>query len=168
MLTHDLIETLESHFRADRGNVIAMNAVAATGALSATSDWEVISRTTHTFSHEVRTSAVTDQKQTGRCWAFAGLNVLRAAAMNSLNLESFELSQSYLMFFDKLEKSNFFIQAMIDTASEPLDGRLVQWLLNDPVPDAGQWDMFVNLVERYGVIPKSHMPESWSSSRSRT
>jgi bleomycin hydrolase len=109
----------------------------------------------------------TDQGRSGRCWLFAGLNVLRLAAMKKMNLEKFELSQTYLMVWDKLERANYFLEAVIETRAEPLDGRLVMWLLADPLADGGQWDMFVSLVEKYGVVPKSAMPETKSSSNSR-
>lgn len=111
-------------------------------------------------------SPVTDQHRSGRCWLFASTNVFRIALMKKYNLESFELSQSYLFFWDKLEKSNWFLEQIIDTASEDLDGRLVQHLLGDIVSDGGQWDMVYNLVEKYGLVPKSVYPDNWSAMNS--
>ena len=96
-----------------------------------------------------------------------GLNALRLETLKNLNLDQFEFSQTHLMFWDKLEKSNFFLENILETCNEPLDGRLVQWLLSQPLSDGGQWDMFINLIEKYGVVPKSVMPETQSSSNSR-
>ena len=114
----------------------------------------------------VQTPEATNQKASGRCWLFAGLNTLRLKAMQRLGLESFELSQAYLMFWDKVEKANYFYENILATLDEPLDGRLLMWLLAQPLSDAGQWDMLVNLIEKYGVVPKAVMPESFSSSAS--
>ena len=121
----------------------------------------------HTFSHKLASNKATSQEHSGRCWLFSGLNVLRAEAMKKMNMKEFELSQSYQMFWDKLEKSNYFLESVITTLDEPIDGRLFMFLLKDPLQDGGQWDMFINLVKKYGVVPKSVMPETESSSNSR-
>ncbi|KAJ1919072.1 bleomycin hydrolase [Mycoemilia scoparia] len=119
------------------------------------------------FSHttEIKVN-ITDQKSSGRCWIFAGLNMLRQAVMKENNLDDFQFSQSYLFFFDKIEKSNWFLENIIDTLDEPLDSRVVQYLLSDPIGDGGQWDMFVSLVQKYGVVPQYAFPESHHSSNS--
>ncbi len=95
---------------------------------------------------------VTNQRSSGRCWIFAATNVFRVAIMKKHNLSDFELSQAYLFFWDKLEKANWFLEQIIDTANEDLDGRLVQDLLKSPVGDGGQWDMLANLVTKYGLV----------------
>jgi len=154
-------------FDAEPKNLLALNAVSKNGIRAVALSRAVVNRTDHTYSHLIETPEATSQKKSGRCWLFAGLNTLRLAAMEKMNLESFELSQACLMFWDKLEKANFFLENIIETRDEPLDGRLVMWLLADPLPDGGQWDMFVNLIEKYGVVPKSVMPETNSSSDSR-
>ena len=97
---------------------------------------------------------------------FAGLNVLRVAAMKSLKVDQFEFSQTYLQFYDKLEKANWFLETMIATSDEPTDGRLISFLLQDPIQDGGQWDMFTDLVRKYGVVPKTAMPDAESSGES--
>lgn len=97
---------------------------------------------------------------------FAGLNLFRVTAMEKLGLEKFELSQTYAMFWDKIEKSNFFLESIIRTTDEPVDGRCSP-TCSDPIQDGGQWDMFVNLIKKYGVVPKSVMPEAESSTNSR-
>lgn len=109
---------------------------------------------------------ITNQRSSGRCWLFASTNVFRIAIMKRYNLESFELSQAYLFFWDKLEKSNWFLEQIIDTANEDLDGRLVQHMLGDIVSDGGQWDMVYNLVEKYGLVPQALYPDNWSAMNS--
>ena len=131
------------------------------------------SKINHHFSSSLRESLgieliPANQFQTGRCWLFAMLNTIRLPLIKKLNLPmSFELSQSYLMFWDKAERANFFLETMIETADEPLDGRLVQFLLSNPIQDAGQWDMACSLVQKYGVVPKEAFPESQSTHASR-
>lgn len=109
---------------------------------------------------------ITNQRSSGRCWLFASTNVFRVALMKWYGLESFELSQAYLFFWDKLEKSNWFLEQIIDTAGEDIEGRLVQALLGDIVSDGGQWDMVYNLVEKYGLVPQALYPDSWSAMNS--
>jgi bleomycin hydrolase len=109
---------------------------------------------------------VTNQAASGRCWLFASTNVFRVAIMRKYGLGEFELSQSYLFYWDKLEKANYFLEQIVDTASEPLDERLVQTLLSSPVGDGGQWDMVANLVEKYGLVPKTLYPDSHNAAAS--
>jgi bleomycin hydrolase len=125
---------------------------------------EAVVRCNHTFSHVVSAGEATSQNASGRCWIFAGLNTFRMAAAEAMKLENFELSQNYLMFWDKLEKANYFLESMLATLDEDTDSRLIMWLVQNPIQDGGQWDMFVNLVRKYGVIPKDAMPETESSS----
>jgi bleomycin hydrolase len=125
-----------------------------------------VTRNNHTFSHLVKAGPATSQNQSGRCWMFAGLNLFRTAAAEKLNQEEFELSQGFLFFWDKLEKSNFFLESILNTLDEETDSRLIAWLMQSPIQDGGQWDMFVNLVQKYGVVPKETMPETESSSAS--
>ena len=111
-------------------------------------------RMRHKFSLEIPTLPVTNQKHSGRCWLFAAANVLRERIAKDLNLENFELSQSYLAFWDKFERCNYFLNAMLELADRPTDDRTVSFLLETGVHDGGQWDMFANIVRKYGVIPK--------------
>lgn len=106
---------------------------------------------------------ITNQRSSGRCWLFASTNVFRVALMKRFDLESFELSQQYLFYWDKLEKANWFLEQIIDTATEDLEGRVVQTLLTDLVSDGGQWDMVYNLVEKYGLVPQTLYPDSWNA-----
>jgi len=166
-IQHNDIERFAEAFETDSKNQLAMNAVAQNDITNIAVSRDRLASVQRVYSHMIETPEVTNQKKSGRCWIFAGLNTLRLTAMEKMNLETFELSQSYLMFWDKLEKANFFLENIIETCEQPLNGRLVMWLLSDPLPDGGQWDMFVNLVEKYGVVPKSVMPETYSSSNSR-
>ena len=121
----------------------------------------------HTFSIDLKTGKATAQEKSGRCWLFAGLNTMRYRIMKDLNLENFELSQSYHMFHDKVEKANYFLENILETLDEEVGSRLLMWLLKAPLIDGGQWDMFTSIVEKYGVVPKSVMPETYHSSNSR-
>ncbi|CAR28946.1 ZYRO0F15620p [Zygosaccharomyces rouxii] len=108
------------------------------------------------FNHQVTVDQlpVTNQRSSGRCWLFAATNQLRLNVIQKLNLKEFELSQSYLFFYDKLEKANYFLDQIVQTREEPVDSRLVQHLLKSPTEDGGQYSMFLNLVRKYGLIPK--------------
>ncbi|KAF8316884.1 peptidase C1B, bleomycin hydrolase [Clavulina sp. PMI_390] len=107
---------------------------------------------------------VTNQKSSGRCWLFATTNVIRYNMANTLGLEDFQLSQSYLSFYDKLNKANYYLENSIENVDLPIDDRLIVHLATDPVADGGQWDMALNLLKNYGVVPQSIFPESYSSS----
>ncbi|KAG1770446.1 peptidase C1B, bleomycin hydrolase [Suillus occidentalis] len=122
----------------------------------------------HVFNHEVefKVAPVTNQKSSGRCWLFATTNVIRHEVMKKLKLKEFQLSQSYLFFWDKLNKSNYYLELSIENADLPVDDRLVNFLANDLISDGGQWDMAVNLLETYGLVPQPVYPESFHSSAS--
>ncbi|GLB37152.1 putative bleomycin hydrolase [Lyophyllum shimeji] len=122
----------------------------------------------HIFNHVIdfKTGPVTNQKSSGRCWLFATTNVIRYGIMKSLKLSEFELSQSYLFFWDKLNKANYYLELSIQHADLPVDDRLITHLAGDLVSDGGQWDMAVNLIEHYGLVPQPVFPESTHSSLS--
>ena len=115
------------------------------------------------FSDKVLTKGITDQKSSGRCWLFTGLNVLRAKMIDRYDLPSFEFSQNYLFFYDQLEKANLFLQGVIDTRELPFDDRKVDWLFSNPLSDGGQFTGVSNLIMKYGVMPSEAMPETFSS-----
>jgi len=115
------------------------------------------------FSNSVPSKGITDQKSSGRCWLFTGLNVLRSQLINSKKLEELEFSQVYLFFYDQLEKSNLFLQAVIDTRKSPLDDKTVQWLFQHPLSDGGTFTGVADLVTKYGLVPKGVMPETFAS-----
>ena len=130
-------------------------------------DWDEYRKIDHTFSEQITGEMkITNQRSSGRCWGYAGLNLFRIYLGRKHNLRNFEFSQTYFMFWDKLEKSNYFLNSVIETASENWDSRLMMHLLHSPIQDGGQWDMWVNLINKYGVVPKSEMPETYQSGKS--
>ena len=119
------------------------------------------------YSLKLETGDVADQKKSGRCWMFAALNTMRHYMQKKFNLkDDFELSQNYTFFWDKLEKSNYFYQNILKTSDLPIDDRKVQFLVTTPQQDGGQWDMLCAIVEKYGIVPKYVMPETYNSSTS--
>ncbi|KDR10497.1 bleomycin hydrolase [Zootermopsis nevadensis] len=167
------LETLQKFrisFYADPKNILAQNVCTRVDPLDVCLSRKHLEETQHVFSHKVETEAkpITNQKSSGRCWNFATLNVIRIPFMKQHNLEEFEFSQAYLFFWDKIERCNYFLTNIVKTAQagHPLDGRLVSFLLHDPMCDGGQWDMIVNLINKHGLMPKKCFPESFSSESS--
>lgn len=115
------------------------------------------------FSHRVRSKGITDQKSSGRCWLFTGLNVLRSQAIARHNLGEFQFSQSYCFFYDQLEKSNLFLQSVIDLAGRPMDDKTVDWLFHNPLSDGGTFCGVQDIVSRYGLVPAEVMPETYNA-----
>ncbi len=165
-LKREEIEEFKKKFVTSSKNLVIMNAVSSNSLTDVAVNREFISRYNHTFSNEIKSMKITNQKKSGRCWIFAGLNFMRYYVAKELNVEQIELSQSYTMFWDKLEKANYFLESIIQTANEDLKSRLVSWLLWQLVGDGGQWGMFTNLVEKYGIVPKDVMKESFHTSNS--
>jgi bleomycin hydrolase len=166
VLTRETIEQFRTAFENDPVNRLAQDAITRVSVHTAALNHEAAAGIDHTFSVLLPSNEATAQEKSGRCWVFSGLNTFRTEAMKRLNVEKFELSQNYLMFWDKLEKANYFLESILSTLSEPVDGRLLMHLLSHPLQDGGQWDMFCALVGKYGVVPKSVMPETESSSNS--
>ena len=163
-ITAEDLQKFEEAFDGNRVNKVAMNAATQAGVNGAARNYALQQNNPYSFSIEVDAGKVCDQKSSGRCWMFAALNVMRLDLMEKLNLDNMELSQNYPLFYDKLEKANYFLENMLETLDEPRDGRVVSFLLKDPLGDGGQWDMFRSLVEKYGVVPKDLMPETAASS----
>jgi bleomycin hydrolase len=130
-----------------------------------------IQETQHVFTYKIENEGkpVSDQKSTGRCWNFAAHNCMRINFMKQWNLEEFEFSQAYFFYWDKIERSYYFLNNIVETAKrggENVEGRLVSFLLNDPIGDGGQWDMVVSIINKHGCMPKKCFPESFSSESS--
>lgn len=167
-ITMGLLEGYGKEFMEDRANRAAMAAVRNHGVNESMKNQDVMRTTTHEFSLKLNQGKVTAQKQSGRCWMFAALNFLRFHMIHNMNLaEDFELSQNYTLFYDKLEKSNLFLENILDTLDEETNGRMITWLLTSPLGDGGQWDMICSLIDKYGVVPKYAMPETAVSSMTR-
>ncbi|RKP14535.1 peptidase C1B, bleomycin hydrolase [Piptocephalis cylindrospora] len=157
----------ESTFQSDPRNLLARNALTQ-GRIGDVllSRPKVLKHPGHFNVRVDPEGKATNQKASGRCWLFAATNVMRLRIMKEYNLEDAELSQPFLFFYDKVEKANWFLERVLDLRDSPLDGREMEFLCRDPVQDGGQWDMFVNLVEKYGVVPKAAYPESVQTSAS--
>lgn len=167
-VTPEVVSKARKAFRGEPRYKQAMNAVCTTPISKVALNRDKVVQIDHTFSHHLPENKITAQNQSGRCWMFAALNTFRVEAIKRMNLDNdFELSQNYMTFWDKLEKSNYFLESIIKTVDEPVGSRLLDWLLSGPVQDGGQWHMFINLVRKYGVVPKRAMPESESSSSTR-
>ena len=163
-ISQNLLDQLEKRFDENPGNRMAMNAAVSCGICASSRNYVTEREIPHEFSISLEQGTVTNQKRSGRCWMFAALNCMRFQVIKKQNLEDFELSQSYPLFYDKLEKANYFLESILDTLDEPTDGRLIAHLLAAPLNDGGQWDMLCSIVEKYGLVPKMAMPESVSSS----
>lgn len=162
-ITAQALDAAAKKFAAERANVIARNAVTSKGLSAVAKNPEAAAKNTTVFDIEVKQGERTDQKRSGRCWMFASLNTMRARVIKKYDLKNFEFSQAYPLFWDKLEKSNWFFENILSTLDEPTDGRMIAFLLFDPIGDGGQWDMFRALVEKYGLVPKEAMPECANS-----
>jgi bleomycin hydrolase len=165
-LTDELLARWRSEFAGNFANRLAQNAVTQVTVDDLALNREIVTSIDHTFSHKLDDWSVTNQKRSGRCWMFAGLNLFRVGAMKKMGLKSFEFSQNHTMFWDKVERANYFLEGIIDTASRDVDDRTVAFLLDQPIGDGGQWNMFVSLVKKHGLVPKALMPETESSSNS--
>jgi bleomycin hydrolase len=165
-ITPELLGSLRRDFQSKPAYTLAQNAVTQVTVDDVALNRSVITSTDHTFSHVLDDWTCTNQKKSGRCWCFAGLNLFRVGAMKKMNLKDFEFSQNYTLFWDKFERANYFLEAIIETAvgERDVDDRTVAFLLDKPLEDGGQWNMFVNIVKKHGLVPKAAMPESQSSS----
>lgn len=166
-LSNEQLEKYRTEFFASEKNVLAQNACSRMDVLEVCTSRQRLQTVSHNFSHKVDIDAkpITNQKNSGRCWIFACLNVIRLPFMKHYNLEEFQFSQSYLFFWDKIERCNYYLNLVVEVArrGESVDGRLMSFLLSSPIQDGGQWDMLVNLITRYGLVPKANFPESYSS-----
>ena len=160
------LAAFQADFDHQPGYRLMQNVVAQHDVNAVALNRRIVTEADHSFSTLLDDWKVTNQARSGRCWMFAGLNLFRAETRNLLQVKDFEFSQNYLMFWDKLERANYILEAVIETADRPLDDRVVAWLLRQPLGDGGQWDMFVSLVRKHGVVPKTAMPETESSGNS--
>ncbi|KAF2020820.1 bleomycin hydrolase [Aaosphaeria arxii CBS 175.79] len=158
----------EKELLEDAKNRLALAALSSNPANAVLSSRSAAISDTQNFNIKIpmEGSPITNQASSGRCWLFASTNVFRIAIMKKYKLSSFQLSQSYLFYWDKIEKANYFLENILDTASEDIDGRLVQALLASPVSDGGQWDMVANLVNKYGLVPQTLYPDSYNAKNS--
>ncbi|WP_269411546.1 C1 family peptidase [Lentibacillus daqui] len=165
-ISKDMINELSEAIHDHPESEVIMHAIKKNGFQAATENMASSIEMNPVFSEELDTGKAFNQEQSGRCWMFAALNTFSHKLNKQFNLKDFELSQNYVNFWDKFEKANYFYENILETADQPLEGRLVAWLLTTPQQDGGQWDMFVSLIEKYGVVPKKVMPETFHSRKS--
>lgn len=162
-ITQEMLAGFRAQQAADKSAPALRNALAANGINAlATNPNNPEARDTY-FSNRVPSKGVTDQKQSGRCWLFTGLNVMRSRMINERGLGEFQFSQSFCWFYDQLEKSNLFLQEIIDRADQPMDDKTVDWLFHNPISDGGTFCGVQDIVTKYGLVPAEVMPESYNA-----
>lgn len=154
-------------YRKDPARKVATLALGKTDVMDASFSSADFYAMQQKFSVEIPTLPVTDQMQSGRCWLFAATNVLREKIARELDLADFQLSQSFLAFWDKFERCNYFLETILETSSLPTSDRTVDFVLKSGVHDGGQWEMFANIVRKYGVVPRDVYGETYGSSHTR-
>ena len=159
-ISPDMLKEIRKGYEGTAADKAIKNALNSTsiGVLAANSE-NIAMIDTH-FSDQVKTKGITDQKSSGRCWLFSGLNVLRAKMIDKYDLGAFTFSQNYCFFYDQLEKANLFLQGVIDTKDKGFDDREVDWLFSNPIGDGGQFTGVANLIMKYGLVPSDVMPET--------
>ncbi len=167
-ISPDMLEQIKQGYQGTAADKALRNAIAGNDIrkLSVNQDNRK-AMDTH-FSIRVESKGITDQKSSGRCWLFTGLNVMRAKVLAKYGFPSFEFSQNYTFFWDQLEKANLFLQGIIDTASSPMDDETVKWLFRNPISDGGTFTGVADIVSKYGLVPVEAMPETNSSERTGT
>ncbi len=163
-LTSEQINELKGSFKATSGDKALRNAVVANNIDKLARNYENNTAFDAHFSNQVPSKAITDQESSGRCWMFTGMNVLRSKAIARYDLPAdFQFSQCYTFFWDQLEKANLFLQAVLDNRAKSVNDETVQWLFKNPLSDGGQFTGVANLIDKYGIMPKDAMPETYSS-----
>lgn len=162
-ISNEMLEKIQSSIKMDSYTRAMQNAVSNNDIKQLALNRSILTEIDHHFAYKIPILPITDQKSSGRCWLFTALNVIRPKVIEKYNLKEFEFSQNYLFFWDQLEKSNLFLEAVIRTRDKDIDDREVQWLFKRPVGDGGVWNMMPSLVEKYGLVPKDVMPESYNS-----
>ncbi len=165
-ITPEMIASFRERYEADPLAKTLTAAASGIDLATIARDPAQAAKMSRSFSIEIKTTGITNQKQSGRCWLFASMNLMREQVIRKCNLESFELSGNYFAFWDKFEKINFFLESVIDSSDLPVGDRTLDWILGG-VGDGGQWDMMVSIVKKYGVVPKSVMPETFQSTATR-
>lgn len=162
-LTTDLIDQLRNSYKRDAKDLAIYNALTANDISTLAVNRDKLIAHNNMFSKELKVGDIMNQQSTGRCWMFAGLNTLRPTVVNKFSITTFKLSPNYLFFWDKLEKSNLFMEKMIALAGRDANDRELVTLIREPCGDGGWWSYVVDLVEKYGVVPEEVMPETYAS-----
>ena len=162
-ITQDMLNQIKSSYKHTPADKAIYNAMAETSIAVLAKNHENLANFDTNFTNKVVSHGITDQQQSGRCWLFTGLNVLRAQMMAKYGLDEMEFSQNYCFFYDQLEKANLFLQGIMDTREKPMDDKMVEWLFRNPISDGGQFTGISDVIGKYGVVPSSVMPETYSS-----
>lgn len=162
-ITQDMLNQIKSSYKHTPADKAIYNAMAETSIAVLAKNHENLANFDTNFTNKVVSHGITDQQQSGRCWLFTGLNVLRAQMMAKYGLDEMEFSQNYCFFYDQLEKANLFLRGIIDTREKPMDDKMVEWLFRNPISDGGQFTGISDVIGKYGVVPSSVMPETYSS-----
>ena len=162
-ISEAMLKEIRASYTEDAADRAARNAMAQTPIATLATNADNLAMIDTNFSHRVKTKGITDQQQSGRCWLFTGLNVLRAQMIEEYDLGELTFSHNYLFFYDQLEKCNLFLQAVIDTKHLKMEDRQVEWLFKNPLNDGGQFTGVSNLVMKYGVVPAEVMPENYQT-----
>ena len=162
-ISEAMLKEIRASYTEDAADRAARNAMAQTPIATLATNADNLAMIDTNFSHRVKTMGITDQQQSGRCWLFTGLNVLRAQMIEEYDLGELTFSHNYLFFYDQLEKCNLFLQAVIDTKHLKMEDRQVEWLFKNPLNDGGQFTGVSNLVMKYGVVPAEVMPENYQT-----
>lgn len=166
-ITSEMIALMRQEMKSDGDVNAKINALTNNDINALALNRDQVGKIDPHFAVRLQVKGITDQESSGRCWLFTGLNVLRLKVIEKYDLKSFEFSENYLFFWDQLEKANLFLQSIIDSRDLPMDNRKVEWLLKHPIGDGGVWNMVVALVDKYGLVPDSVMPETHNSEHTR-
>ncbi len=163
-ISQETLQKLEKSYRKSTLNKVAENAIIKNGIYESSINHDAVQKHNFEFSIETKVGAITNQKNSGRCWIFASINMVRLALMEEFKLESIELSQNYITFHDYLEKANTYLNFMVDKGLglSTLD-RTFQHYNESPVQDGGYFEWFMDLIRKYGICPKSAMQETFQS-----
>ncbi|MCP4704745.1 MAG: C1 family peptidase [candidate division Zixibacteria bacterium] len=166
-LSKSIIKNSREAYKSDVSSRASYNAVTNNNIRDLALNRDIVRNHNELFSHKIKTKGVVDQKSSGRCWAFAWLNTMRPMVIEKYDLDKFEFSQNYLVFWDKMEKANSFLEYIIEFRDRDLNDRELEMVLDSPFPDGGYWRYGVNLIQKYGLVPKDIMPETNSSENTR-
>lgn len=166
ILDEKIFKQLDEAYELEPKNKVIENAISNMGIREASLNKNIINQHDFIFSNQIDTKDVTNQKKTGRCWMFAGLNMVRMHIAKKLNMEKFELSESFLYFYDNMEKANLFLQRVIDTKNLDIKDRKVEDVFYSTPEDGGYFEFFYYLIKKYGIVPKTNMGEIFHTEES--
>jgi bleomycin hydrolase len=166
-LNNEKLNALRLEYLADEKARVVRNALTKNDLAQISRRFEAENANPNIFTIDIKTMSATAQNQSGRCWIFSAMNVLREVIARRFKIREFELSQNYVAFYDKLEKANWFMECIVQEIDRPLADEKNRFLLQSAVSDGGQWNMLVSLVKKYGICPRSAMGETWQAGHTR-